>query len=86
MKSFFLKKAKDMNIQTKYDSLNTEDQKQVDVFLEFVLNQSMQKRARGFDLSSWKKKIKKISAWSEKGVAAFNENKKLFSQWKVQQW
>ena len=75
-----------MNIQTKYDSLNTEAQKQVETFIEFVLKQSGKKKATGFNLSSWKKKIKKVSVWSEKDLAVFDENQKQFSQWKVQEW
>lgn len=75
-----------MNIQVQYDSLNPEAQTQVDAFLEFVLNQSKHQKTTNFELSSWKRKIKKVSVWEENEIAVFDNDRKKMSLWKAQEW
>ena len=69
---------------TKYRTLSPETQQQVDDFVDFMLAKDRSKRP--FDMKAWKEKIKSVSVWSEEDVAAFEENRRLFNQWKSPEW
>ena len=69
---------------TKYHALSPETQQQVDDFLDFMLTKDQEKKT--FDMKAWKEKIKEVSVWSEEDVAVFEENRKLFNQWKSPEW
>ena len=72
-----------MDIQTKYESLNPQAKKQVEEFLELLLQEQHQSP---FDITSWKEKIKTIPQWPEDDLAVFEENKKMFNQWPSYKW
>ena len=68
----------------KYNTLSPGLQKEVNDFLEFMLQK--QERKRGFDMEKWKAKIKNISTWSEEDIKIFEENRQHFNQWKTEEW
>lgn len=68
----------------KYRTLTPETQRQVDDFIDFMLAKDRAKKP--FDMKAWKEKIKSVSVWSEEDIAIFEENRKLFNQWKSPEW
>lgn len=72
------------NLLAKYQTLSPDVQREVNDFLEFVLAKYKDKRL--FNMKAWKKKIKKVSTWSDEDLLVFEDNSKLFSQWKAKKW
>jgi hypothetical protein len=68
----------------KYQLLNQSGKKEVQDFIELLLNR--QKKGKSKSLSSYKKKILKVSTWSDDDLKAFEENKRLFEHWGAEQW
>ena len=68
----------------KYNALSPEVQQEVNDFLDFMLSKYKDKKP--FDIKAWKEKIKGIPAWSEEDLKIFEENSKLFGQWKTEEW
>lgn len=69
---------------TKYRALSPDTQQQVDDFIDFLLAKDQTKKP--FDMKAWKEKIKSVSVWSEEDVQVFEENRKLFNNWKSPEW
>ena len=68
----------------KYHALSPETQQQVDDFVDFML--AKDQSGKSFDMKAWKEKIKSVGVWSEEDVQVFEENRKLFSNWKSPEW
>ncbi len=71
------------DIQLKYEKLDFLSQKEVNDFIDFLLTK---KDKNYFDLLSYKEKIKKITVWSDEDLKVFDENKKLFNNWNIEEW
>lgn len=73
------------DIILKYSLLNNRERKQLNDFLDFLLQKQREKR--GSSLSSYKKKILGVTTWSDSDLEAFQVNQKLFnSTWKTEKW
>ena len=76
------------DLLVKYNTLSPEGQQEgqqeVNDFLDFMLSKYKDKKL--FKMQSWKEKIKTVSVWSEEDVKVFEENSKLFNQWKAEEW
>ena len=72
------------DISVKYSLLNKKAKKEVNDFMDFLLNK--QKEEKKTSLSAYKKKILHVSTWSEKDLKTFENNQKLFNQWNIQGW
>ena len=72
------------DIVVKYNRLNKSARQEVNDFMDFLL--SKQKTSKSALLSAYKNKILSISTWSESDMKTFNESKKMFDQWQVQDW
>ena len=72
-------------IVLKYSLLNNNARKQVNDFLDFLLQK--QRGKGGNPLSSYKKKILGVTTWSDSDLEAFQMNQKLLnSSWKAEKW
>jgi hypothetical protein len=69
---------------TKYNTLSPQGKQEVNDFLDFMLSKYQDKKP--FDIKAWKEKIKEVSVWSEEDVKVFEENSKIFNQWKTEEW
>uniref|UniRef100_F4C516 DUF2281 domain-containing protein n=1 Tax=Sphingobacterium sp. (strain 21) TaxID=743722 RepID=F4C516_SPHS2 len=66
------------NIQIKYNLLDAASQKEVSDFVDFLLNK---KKKKVENLSSYKKKILKVSAWAEEDIKRIEEAQKHINNW-----
>lgn len=69
---------------TKYNSLDLVLQRQVVMFIDYLL--STRNAVKQINISNYKKKILKVSQWSDEDMQIFNDNNKLFKQWNIQEW
>ena len=72
------------DIVVKYNRLNKIARQEVNDFMDFLL--SKQKTNKSIFLTSYKNKILNVSIWSDSDLKIFDENRKLFNQWRVQEW
>ena len=73
------------DITLKYSLLNNSARKEVNDFLDFLLQKQREKR--GNSLSTYKKKILGVTTWSDSDIEVFNMNEKLFnSSWRPEKW
>ncbi len=73
------------DIVLKYSLLNNSARKQLNDFLDFLLQK--QKEKGGNSLSSYKKKILGVTTWSDSDLETFQVNQKLFnSSWNLEKW
>jgi hypothetical protein len=73
------------DIVLKYSLLNNNARKQVNDFLDFLLQK--QRGKGGNSLSSYKKKILGVTTWSDSDLEAFQVNQSLFnSSWRPEKW
>lgn len=73
------------DIVLKYSLLDNSARKQVNDFLDFLLQK--QKEKRGNSLSSYKKKILGVTTWSDADLETFQVNQKIFnSSWRPEKW
>ena len=50
-----------------------------------VFKQNMtDENSNAFDFKAYKKRILKVSTWTEEEVKIFSENEKLFNEWKIE--
>ena len=68
----------------KYKALSPQGQQEVNDFLDFILSRHPKKKV--FDTKAWKEKVQEVSVWSEADIQVLEENSKLFSQWKPEEW
>ena len=71
-------------IVVKYNKLDKTARQELNDFMDFLL--SKQKNANPMSLSTYKNKILNVSVWSDSDLKVFDENQKLFNNWKVQEW
>ena len=71
-------------ILEKYNQLSPDLQKQVNDFLDFMLEKHKDEKA--FDMKSWKNKILNVSTWTNEDIKEFDAVRQHFSQWKVEEW
>ena len=74
------------SILNKFELLDTERQKQLLDFLEFLLFQQKTKHAEEFNYLEYKSHILSIGPWSDEDVANIEEAKKAVNKWQVQEW
>ena len=74
------------SILNKFELLDTERQKQLLDFLEFLLFQQKTKHAQEFSYQEYKNHILSISAWSDEDVANIEDAKKAANKWQAQEW
>lgn len=72
------------DIVVKYNRLNRTARQEVDDFMDFLL--SKQKTDKPKLLANYRSKILNVSIWSDSDLKIFDENQKLFNQWRVQEW
>jgi hypothetical protein len=73
------------DIVLKYSLLSNNARKEVNDFLDFLLQK--QKGKKNNSLSSYKKKILGVTTWSDSDIEVFQENQKLFnSTWRPEKW
>ena len=68
----------------KYNKLNKTARQEVNDFMDFLL--SKQKSIEPTFLSTYKNKILNVSVWTDSDLKIFDQNQKMFNQWKVQEW
>ena len=68
----------------KFNMLDPIAQREVINYMDFLRSKKTEHKKP--DLSEYKKKILDISVWSEKDLKVFDENNKLFNQWKPKAW
>ena len=69
---------------SKYKLLNNSEKREVNDFMDFLLHKQKVKSKNS--LSNYKKKILKVSTWSNSDLMIFEKNNLLFNQWKVEEW
>ena len=72
------------DISIKYSFLNQTAKQEIINFIDFLLSKGETKKQN--TLSAYKKKILQVSTWKKSDLKIFEENKKLFSQWKTEKW
>lgn len=72
------------DIVVKYNRLNKTARQELNDFMDFLL--SKQKTDKPIFLTTYKNKILNVSIWSDSDLKIFDENQKLFNQWRVQEW
>jgi hypothetical protein len=75
-----------MQIQnSKYELLNAQEQAEVQNFINKLLkNKESEKRL--FNASRYKKKLLRVSVWSDEETSAFKKNNKAFKAWSPPTW
>ena len=68
----------------KYNKLNKTARQEVNDFMDFLL--SKQKSIEPNFLPTYKNKILNVSVWTNYDLKIFDQNQKMFNQWKVQEW
>ncbi len=68
----------------KYNRLDKIARQELNDFMDFLL--SKQKKDKHIALTTYKNKILNVSVWSDIDLKIFEENQKLFSNWKIQEW
>ncbi len=71
-------------IALKYNMLNQRGKREVNDLLDKLL--SKQASARQISTAEYKKRILKISVWSEDDLKVFKENQEIFNQWTIEEW
>ena len=73
------------DIVLKYSLLNNSARKEVNDFLDFLLQK--QRVKKGNSTSSYKKKILGVTTWSDSDIESFQVNQRLFnSSWRPEKW
>ncbi len=56
-------------------------------FLNFMVEQKKSKEPPSIEpISNYKQRLLQVSVWSSEDIAVFEETKKQFNQWQVQEW
>jgi|AntRauTorcE11898_2_1112593.scaffolds.fasta_scaffold05334_4 hypothetical protein len=71
-------------IEIKYNKLNNTRRRELNDFLDFLLNR--QKSDKTKSLTDYKKKILSVSTWTDEDCRPIEENQKAFNQWNIQEW
>ncbi|MFC6099700.1 hypothetical protein [Olivibacter domesticus] len=71
------------DIQLKYNLLDAASKREVSDFVDFLLNK---KKKKTESISSYKKKILKVSSWTDEDIAKIEEAQKHMNNWTPLQW
>lgn len=69
---------------SKYKLLNNSERREVNDFMDFLLQKQKVKSKNS--PSNYKKKILRVSTWSDSDLMIFEKNDSLFNKWKVEEW
>jgi hypothetical protein len=72
------------DITLKYNLLDNSSRREVLDFMDFLLNKKP--KVIKNTTSEYKKKILKVSVWSDKDIELMTNNQQKFNEWKVQEW
>jgi hypothetical protein len=72
------------DLALKYNLLDTSAKKEVIDFMDFLL--SKETKIKKSTKSDYKKKILKVSVWSDSDIDFMIQNQQKFNQWKAQDW
>jgi hypothetical protein len=72
------------DIALKYDLLDSSSKREVLDFMDFLL--SKETKVKKKQISDYKKKILKVSVWSDSDIDMMKQNQQKFNQWKAQEW
>jgi hypothetical protein len=72
------------DLTLKFNLLEPAARKQVLDFMEFLLSKAM--KSEEPVKTDYKKKILKVSVWSDKDIDLMIQNQQQFNQWKTQEW
>ena len=72
------------DIVVKYSRLNKTARQEVNDFMDFLLSKQGPNKTNL--QSTYKEKILGVSIWADSDLKIFDENQKLFNQWRVQEW
>jgi hypothetical protein len=72
------------DLALKYNLLDTSAKKEVIDFMDFLL--SKETKIKKSTKSDYKKKILKVSVWSDSDIDLMIQNQQKFNQWKAQDW
>lgn len=86
----------------KYNLLDDLGKQEVQDFIEFLLNKGRKKQEiplveqriepenkppkEETFMEKYRKKLLEVSVWTEEEIAVFEENRKLFNQWTIEEW
>ena len=72
------------DLTLKFNLLEPDARKQVLDFMEFLLSKAM--KPEDPVKTDYKKKILKVSVWSDAEIDLMIKNQQQFNQWKAQEW
>jgi hypothetical protein len=72
------------DLALKYSLLDTSSKKEVLDFMDFLLTKET--KSKKTLKADYKKKILKVSVWSDSDIDLMIQNQQQFDQWKTQEW
>jgi hypothetical protein len=72
------------DLALKYNLLDSSSKREVQDFMDFLLTRETKQKKTA--KSDYKKKILKVSVWSDSDIDLIIQNQQKFSQWKAQDW
>jgi len=72
------------DLALKYNLLDTSAKREVIDFMDFLLTKNI--KSKKPIKTDYKKKILKVSVWSDSDINLMIQNKQKFNQWKAQDW
>ena len=72
------------DLVVKYNKLNKTARQEVNDFMDFLLSKQNTNKTNFPGI--YKDKILSVSIWADSDLKIFDENQKLFNQWRVQEW
>ena len=72
------------DITLKFNLLDNSSRREVLDFMDYLLYKKP--KAIKNTTSEYKKKILKVSVWSDKDIELMSNNQQKFNEWKVQEW
>jgi len=73
------------DLVVKYNRLNKTARQEVNDFMDFLLSKQNTNKTN-LPGGTYKDKILGVSIWADSDLKIFDENQKLFNQWRVQEW
>lgn len=68
-------------IVVKYNKLDKSARQELNDFMDFLLSKQIKEKPKL--LTTYKNRILKVSVWSASDLKIFDENQKLFNNWKI---
>jgi len=72
------------DLTLKFNLLEPAERKQILDFMDFLLSKTM--KSEEPVKTDYKKKILKVSVWSDAEIDLMIQNQQKFNQWKAQEW